>query len=56
MIEVSPVVGGTIGPTETLGYPFLPINTLGGEEPNRDFELNSFLKDLILENCVTIGH
>jgi hypothetical protein len=44
MIEVSPTVGGTIGPTKTFGYPYLPTKTPGGDDPWRsDLSKTSFI-------------
>ena len=35
---VSPIIEGTMGPTETLGYPKCPTKTEGGEEPCTKFD------------------
>jgi hypothetical protein len=43
--DVSPIIGGIIGPIEILGYPILPMNTLGGEDPPI---FNVSIKDLTL--------
>src|SRR6266516_2532835 len=40
-ISVSPEIDGTIGPTETFGYPNLPTKTPGGLDPAMDFKSNS---------------
>ena len=38
MIDVSPNIGGTMGPMETFGYPSLPTKTPGGDDPSIRFD------------------
>ena len=38
-IDVSPLIGGTIGPTKTFGYPIRPTKTPGGLDPSTIEEL-----------------
>jgi hypothetical protein len=53
--EVSPSSGGIIGPTWTFGYPYLPMNTEGGEAPASSFESTFAREEVSITPLRTTG-